>query len=120
MTFEQKKEHILRCVRLGMELYQAALMSACTPDEITILENDIEFKQKIEVQHALEEYDLLQKHNVAIETASFKGNASPIQWKLSRINKNRWDNGKESDTTSSINPSELTINLIGKGTDEDT
>jgi len=113
MTIEQKKEHILRCVKLGMELYRAELVSECTLEEIELIENDKLFLKRIEQQYAIEEYSLLTKHNVALNIAQSRGNASPIQWKLGKLNPKRWDT-KDKDTVLKV-PGSIQVNLVGKG-----
>jgi len=113
MTLEQKKEHILRCVKLGMELYKAELISECTLEETELIEEDKLFLKRIEQQYAISEYELLTKHNTVLSLAESKGNAGPIQWKLGKLNPKRWDS-KDKDTVLKV-PEALQINLVGKG-----
>jgi len=117
MTFEQKKDHIIRCVKLGMELYRAELVSECTLEEIELLDKDKDFLKRIDQQYAIEEYALLTKHNVALEIAKTRGNASPIQWKLGKLNPKRWDS-KDKETILTV-PESIKVNLVGKGIEND-
>jgi len=112
MTIEEKKEHVIRCIKLGMELYKAYLIAECTPDEIEILDTDKDLQRKIEITYAIAERDLLEKHNVALEISQLKGNTNPIQWKLARLNPNRWDS-REKDLNVKL-PEPVQVNLIGK------
>jgi len=113
MFLENKKEHILRCVKLGLNLYEAELITECTEEEIEILDNDDLFKKQVKQQKVLEEYDLLLKQEEAIIIATSKGNSAGAQWKLERINANRWA-GKESEENP-FDDLELNVNLVGKG-----
>jgi len=111
VNIKQKKEHILRCIRLGMDLFSAALIAECTDEELETLENDPKFNKRIKIEYAIEEERLLNKHNTAIEEAVIKGNAHSVQWKLEKLNPGRWGN-KESAKI----PFEgkVTVNLIGR------
>ncbi len=113
MTIEQKKDHILRCIKLGMELYKAELIAECTEVEIKEIAEDELFLKRIEQQYALEEYSLLMKHNVALEISKTRGNANPIQWKLSKLNPKRWDIKDKS--LELRTPIPMQVNLVGKG-----
>jgi len=117
MTLNQKKEHILRCIKLGMGLYKAQLVSECTELEIVLLEEDKVFLKEIEQQYAISEYELLIKHNTAIDISKSRGNANPIQWKLSKLNPEQWAS-KDKETTLRV-PEKIQINLIGKGIEND-
>lgn len=110
-----KKEHILRCVKLGMQLYKAQIYAQCTEEEIKLLDNDKNFLKQVEQQYALQEYELLLKHNNAIAIATEKGNASPIQWRLSKLNPNHY--ASKDKVIELKTPEALTVNLKGKGID---
>jgi len=111
MNLKEKKEHILRCVRLGMDFFSSALIAECTDEELEKLEEDTDFQKRIKIENAIEEERLLIKHNTAIEEAVIKGNASAVQWKLEKINSNRWGN-KENNKT--LLEGKVTVNLIGR------
>jgi hypothetical protein len=112
MTLEQKKEHILRCIKLGMELYRAELVAECTDEEIMLIEKDEIFMKKIQQRYALQEYELLLKHNTALDLAKSRGNATPIQWRLSKLNPSKWDS---KDKELKIKPPEaIQVNLTGR------
>lgn len=110
MTYDKKKEHILRCVKLGMELFRAEIAAGCTERDIAIIEKDVRFNKVVEQYYALEEYNLLIKHKTAMDVAAASGRAVAIQWKLERINSDRWGSSDEEDAP--ILP-DLTVNLIG-------
>lgn len=111
MKLEEKKDHILRCMRLGMDFFSASLVAECTEKELDILDNDKYFQRRLLIEHALEEERLLKKHNDAIEEAVIRGRANSIQWKLERLNPKRW--GSKETTRSELEP-DITINLIGR------
>ena len=92
MTLDDKKEHILRLIKLGMELYRAELITECTEEEIDDIERDKTFSRRIEIHEAICEKELLEKLEDAIDIAADKGKSSAIQWKLERINPRRWGN----------------------------
>lgn len=111
MTLEEKKSHILRCVRLGMDFLSASLVAECTDEEVDFLENDKKFSKRLLIENALEEERLLTKHNAAIEEAIIKGKANPVQWKLEKLNPRRWG----SKGTNNIQPEiPVSVNLVGR------
>lgn len=112
MELKEKKQHIIRCIKLGMSLFKAQLISECTDEEITILNNDEIFLNRIEQQYAIEEYALLLKHNSAIEIARDKGNANPIQWRLAKLNPDDWDSKDK--TIKLETPQAIQVNLKGR------
>lgn len=116
MTLEHKKEHILRCVKLGMVLYSAMVLAECTEEEISSIEQDEIFLKRVEQQYALEEYELLQAYEIATEIATNRGITSPIQWKLQKINPKRWDSGSNN---MSEHQTSIQVNLIGKDVGDD-
>lgn len=111
MNLEAKKDHIIRCVKLGMDLYKACIVSECTEDEISGIENDKAFEKRIEAIQARAEYELLEQHATACSEAAERGNASAIQWKLGKINP-KWEN-KDRDLTLKT-PSSVTVVLKGR------
>lgn len=111
MNLEEKKSHILRCIRLGMDLFSAALIAECTDEEVEKLEKDKKFMRRLKIENAIEEERLLNKHNVAIEEAVIRGNANSVQWKLERLNPGRWG----SKGTNNIQPEiPVSVNLVGR------
>lgn len=92
MSLETKKEYILQCMDLGMDFLKACLCSDCTEEEIETLENDSSFQRDIDIKIAISEKNLLRKHNTALEIAKTKGNATPIQWRLSKLNPDKYEN----------------------------
>lgn len=111
MKLDEKKDHILRCVRLGMDLFSAALIAECTDEELDVLEQDPVFQRRIKIETAIEEERLLNKHNAAIEEAVVRGKANPIQWKLEKLNPRRW--GSKETGKSQRETENVTINLVG-------
>lgn len=92
MTLEQKKAHILRCVELGMDFYKCCICAACTEAEVDLLSKDEKFKKEVKEKYILEEYNLLLKHNAALEIAKMKGNAKPIEWRLGLLDPKKYGN----------------------------
>ena len=90
MTIGMKKDHILRCTDLGMDFYRSCVCSACTEEEIDLLNKDEEFQKEIKERYALQEYNFLMKHNVALEIAKNKGNSKPIEWRLGILNPKKY------------------------------
>ena len=118
MNLRNKKEHVLRCIRLGMDLYQAEILAECTVEEIEYLDKDEDFQLLVKQEAILEEYQLLEKHEIAMEIALSRGNTMAIQWKLEKLNPKKW--GKEKEDESKKSPFEdeqLEINLVGRGND---
>jgi len=111
MQLKERKEHILRLIKLGMELYKASLVAGCSEEEIEQLENDKVFKLKIEAYKAISEKELLDRLEDAMDIAVDRGNSSAIQWKLERLNPKKWGS-KEMDRDF-INPN-ITIELAGR------
>ena len=111
MNLEEKKAHILRCTKLGMDFFSAALIAECTDEELNVLDNDSIFNHRILIGNAIEEERLLNKHNSAMTVAADKGQAAPIQWKLERLNPRRWGS---KETGNNPNNGNVTINLIGR------
>ena len=99
-----------------MELYKAELISECSEEEIELLDKDKDFLKQIDQQYALSEYELLTKHNIALDIAKNKGSTNPIQWKLSKLNPARWDS-RDKETTLNI-PESIKVNLVGKGIED--
>jgi hypothetical protein len=116
MKFKTKKEHILRCVKLGMELDKAYLVAECTEKEIEKLKNDERFKKLIAVQLAIAEDDLLTRHEFATKIAANKGNTAGIQWKLSQINP-KWQSKDRGETP--FFPAKIQVELVGRSVENE-
>jgi len=110
MNFQDKKDYAMQFIRLGISPYEAMLHTDFTEDEIAKAEEDPEFQADIRFNQRMEEIELLQKLNDAMEIAASKGNASAIQWKLERIN-SRWRPSSVLDLQSGNRP--VKINLVG-------
>jgi hypothetical protein len=90
-----KKDIIINAIQLGMSLYKAAVIAELNSDEIAALEGDETFQAEIEAHQAIQEKQLLERFNTAMEIAAEKGNTSPIQWMLSKINPEKWGEKKQ-------------------------
>ena len=97
MTLDEKKEHILRYVKLGMDVLQSAYICECTDTEIDVLEEDPVFQRRVKAQNALKEMELLQRHDNVIVEAEARGNGGPIQWRLGIVNPDRYSGKEKSD-----------------------
>jgi len=118
MDIESKKEHILRCIQLGMEPIEAQFVSECTVEEMDEIDQDESFVKKIRNYQALAEYSLLQKHEAAMLSQLSEGKTAAAQWKLERLNPGKW--GKE-DSNKQTDPLNLNVTLTGKDpTDDDS
>ena len=110
MTIVQKKEHILRCVKLGMELFQAELVAECSVEDIDKIEEDKSFLREVKNYYAYAEFDLLERHETAMNNQLIEGKTSAAQWKLERMNPTRW--GKDDSKQAPELPN-LSVNLTG-------
>jgi hypothetical protein len=90
MTFEEKKQHIIRCVKLGMDNYSAMIIAECTQDEIDLFENDEVFSKRLAVEAKLEERDLLINMQKVMDINVPLGDSTEVRWKLEKINPRRW------------------------------
>lgn len=111
MDLKNKKQQLFRLIKLGMELYRAELVVGCTEKEVSLLDKDEDFNQKIKEHEAIGEKELLDKLEDAIDIGVDKGSSSAIQWKLERLNSNRW--GSKEIGREAINPN-LVIELVGR------
>ena len=93
----------------------SCILSICAIDQDN---NEYAFLNEAKDEALIEsgEYDLLIKHNTALEIAALRGTTNPIQWKLGKLNPKRWDS-KESNIPISI-PEHIQVNLVGKGVEE--
>lgn len=96
---DKRKEQIIRCVKLGMDLKTAMYTVACTEEEMEQLTNDESFLHRVEVTKAILEMNLLEDHHDAMQLQLAEGKTTAVQWKLERLNPNKW--GK---TTADNNP----------------
>lgn len=110
MNIEGKKNHILRCVKLGMELFQAELVAECSVEDIEKIEEDKSFLREVKNYFAYAEFALLEKHNNAMELQLIEGRTTAAQWKLERMNPRRW--GREDSKQPPELPN-LSVNLKG-------
>ena len=92
MELENRKEHVLRCIKLGMDLNSSMYCAECTASEIDFLTKDEEFTAIVKTYQSIEEYNLLVDFELARGMQVQKGNTSATQWKLERTNKERWTN----------------------------
>lgn len=98
-----------------MDLFQAEILAECTEEEMKQLEEDQEFQLHLKQEMILEEYELLEKHKDAMNTAISKGNTTAIQWKLERINPKKWARKEDPSGRSPFEDEKLVINLVGRG-----
>ena len=95
MTLDEKKEHIIRFVGLGMDFLGSSILAECTDEERDVLEKDEAFQRRITFEDKQAELRLLERHDECIKYAIRKGNAQPIQWRLELLNKRYKNDGKE-------------------------
>lgn len=116
MELTDKVNHIIRCIKLGMDLESSMYAAACTEGEMDTLMKDPEFISTIKVKQAIEEMNLLELHEDAMHAGVSKGNATAIQWKLERMTE-RWSPKSTVKTDAPINfPTQIT--LTGKAPEQ--
>ena len=115
MELENRKEHIIRCIKLGMDLTSSMYCAECTESEIELLKNDKEFEMQVLTYQSLEELSLLEDFDTAVEIQKSKGNTSGIQWKLAHMNKKRWGNEVATDKGNGLPGGSVTIVLPDNG-----
>ena len=93
MELDDKKDHIIRFIKLGMDLDSSLYGAECSESEIEILKNDKDFLSRIKTYQSLEEYRLLEDHDMAMNIAAAKGGTAALQWKLAHLNPARWGVG---------------------------
>jgi DNA replication initiation complex subunit (GINS family) len=92
MTLEDKKKHIYRLVKLGMDRAECELLAECSLEEQTELEKDAYYLAHCAIQRLLEEKDLLERLEDIIEMNTVEGKSTEVRWKLEKINNARWGN----------------------------
>lgn len=98
-NIDHKKDMILNCINLGIEKERAFVLAQCSEKETEKLEKDQTFLKEIEIHEIMLEEQLLVEHEKALQFAIAKGNTRPIEWKLSKINPERWGTTKEEKKT---------------------
>jgi hypothetical protein len=93
VELSEKKEHILRCIQLGMDVYSSQIIAQCTEDEVEKLKDDEEFNNKILFYQKLQERDLLKQHGEAALIAGLKGSTHAFEWILEKLNPERFGKG---------------------------
>lgn len=105
----RKKEYIINTVKLGMDFFGACMSLGLTDKEIESLESDEEMQREIKQTEYLLEKELLDHHKTVCEMQIEKGNAQPLQWKLERINPEKWG-GKSNVKIDSDMPMAISFN----------
>ncbi len=90
MELDDRKEHIIRCIKLGMDLDSSMYCAECTASEMELFKKDADFLHTVKMWQGLEEKNLLEDFDQAMSIQLAKGVTSAAQWKLSKINKPRW------------------------------
>lgn len=91
---EGKKEIFLELIQLGMDPDKASLIAELSEEQVKELSNDESFNNEIACRLAYEEKRLLDIHMKACQIQASKGSTSGIQWKLSKLNPDRWGDKK--------------------------
>lgn len=100
MDLQGKKQHIERCIKLGLTLYKSMLIAGCTSDEMSLIENDDQYLRRIETLNAIYEHDLLKHIERAIAINVNMGKTTEVRWMLERINPEKW--GQKSSVNNDI------------------
>jgi len=111
MTLETKKKIIYNTIKTGMELKRAFLLAECSDEDIEQIESDEEFMTKIDKYQVYAERKMLELHAKACQIAATKGNTTGMQWKLGKLNPDRWGEKK----TDILIPGKLVIDGDDKG-----
>lgn len=114
MELEQKKEHVIRCIKLGMTLDDSLFLAECTDDELECLQDNEDFLKLVKLHQKLEEMNLLKQHNMAMEISASRGNTKPMEWKLGIIHKNRWGSKLQVEGAGDLIPRTVNVTLVGK------
>lgn len=77
-----------------MEYEKALILSECTDADELSLESDTLFQKELEVSLAQEEARMLQYHRKACQIAAMKGSTTGMQWKLGKMNPDKWGEKK--------------------------
>ena len=96
VELDQKRKHIMRCIKLGMDLTSSMIVAQCTPTEIELLEADDRFHREVQFRQHILEMELLERHKNGRDLAASKGMTRPVEWMLEKVNKDRWS-GKGND-----------------------
>lgn len=86
-----KRDLVLNCVSLGMDLQRAYYAAELTPDEMDELEKDEAFQRTAKAKEAIAEMKLLQSLDSVIEMNLRKGNSKELRYKLGAISP-KWRN----------------------------
>lgn len=70
MELEEKKEHILRLVPLGVDFFSACIEARCSREEMTILEEDEELQSELNFLRNQEKLRLTRKYRETAERAA--------------------------------------------------
>lgn len=116
MELQDRKEHVLRSIQLGLDLYSACILAGCTEEETELLEADQEFNKRVLYERKKEELALLRDHSTARGIAAEKGNTKPIEWMLEKLNPEQWGKAREAGDTAKL---PKFISLIGIHPDDD-
>jgi hypothetical protein len=93
MTLDDKKDFIYRVIRLGMSVEDAKIAAECTGEEMRILDEDEAFEKKCDVVARIQEKELLEKLNQAMEMNLLEGKTVELRYKLGVMN-SRYSGGK--------------------------
>jgi len=86
-----------------MDVVSSMIVAQCTADEIEILNDDIEFSNKVLFHSKHLEMKLLDNHRTGRVFAASRGNTHGVEWMLERINKDKWGNKIDDGTGTVIN-----------------
>jgi len=110
-TEDYRKEQIIRCVKLGMDLQSAMYTVACNDQEMETLEKDEEFMRRVDITKSILEMNLIERHDSAMDIQLAQGKTGAVQWKLERINPSKW--GKVPGELNSNAPAVLIVEIPG-------
>ena len=97
MELVDKKEHIIRGIKTGLDLYSSMIIATCTSHEIKELEDNEEFKGEVLFAQKYLEQALLEAHTAASNISQTKGGTHGVEWMLEKLNPERF--GKSTKVT---------------------
>lgn len=99
-----KRDLVLNCVSLGMDLKKAYYAAELTQEEMDELDADDFFQRKAKAKEAILERDLLKRLDEVIDMNVKKGNSKELRFKLGATN-SKWRNqgGGSSQAAGTIN-----------------
>jgi len=115
VELKEKKEHAIRCIQLGLDLYSSMIIAECTQLEMEKLEEDEKFNAEVLFTQKIQERDLLKQHSESSLIAALKGNTHGLEKQLEWLNPKRYGRAIKEEEFNDI---PKVVVLVGKYADE--